>query len=147
LQCPVPTNSCRLLPWGRSLRWDMAKPQHTSRLRRLTRFTISTFLLGATGCTSPSESCVRVQRKNIPALAHGGKLRLIQINRMPTRYWYRARCSVNRGRLSDCHHNRVTGVTDEELQSVSDGLNHRPIVMPGAAVARCATITIFVRNG
>lgn len=117
------------------------------------RYMISTYCIAATilaglliGCAPAVEPCLTVKRADIPSISKGERLRIIQVNRMPTRYWYTAICSMSDARLSECQHKPVDGVTEEELESVDSALQGLAVGLTEAPAALCATVNIYIRN-
>ncbi len=99
-----------------------------------------------TSCTLSTDQCPDVRRADIPSLRHGGQLRIIQVNRMPTHYWYRAQYSIANNRMYACKHWSVDHVSEEELESVDHALDGRA-VDEKLSDGRCATVSIYIQNG
>lgn len=104
-------------------------------------------VLGTASCGPQNEGCANVTRTDVV----GGPLLIKQLNRTPTRYWYRAQCNLSAGKLDSCRHGVVTKTedgdlpSDDELESVDAALTGRTVKSP--INSKCAQVGVYIRNG
>ena len=104
-------------------------------------------VLGIASCGRPTEGCANVTRTDVL----GGKLLIMQLNRTPIHYWYRAQCALSAGKLESCRHRPVTKTevgylpSEEELESVDAAMTGRTVKSP--IYSKCAQVAVYIRNG